>query len=187
MTLTVFIGGARSGKTALAERAALAHAGPVLYLATGTATDDDMAARIARHRAGRDSRFETLEVGADLASALATHADRPALVDSLGTWLAHPDHLHLFDDDQLDDRLPAPGSGTARLDAIAEPIVAALRARTGPTVVVTEEVGLGVHPETAVGRRWRDALGELNQRVVAAADDAHLVVAGATLRLGPVS
>lgn len=151
------LGGARSGKSAVAE----ALLGPTcVYVATGTATDPDMAARIAVHRARRPPAWVTVET-ADVAAALRDHPAEPVLVDSLGTWLAHqPD-----------------------LTVDVEPVLAALAGRTAPTVLVSEEVGMGVHPETELGRRFRDALGELNRRIAERADRVLLVVAGRVIEL----
>lgn len=185
--ITLVLGGARSGKSAIAERLVLAHPGPVLYIATGEATDADMARRIDRHRRRRDPRFTTVEAGTDLAGALVGLAPRPALVDALGTWLARhhgpPRPTPAGTDERMAD-ITTEGAADFVVDVDA--LVAALAARraTGaPTVIVSDEVGSGVHPETAVGRRFRDALGELNQRVAAEADDVHLVVAGRMLAL----
>lgn len=162
--ITLVLGGSRSGKSALAERLALAADGPVLYLATGWSDpgDDDMAARIARHRAERDARFDTIEAGRDLVAALRARPDEPALVDALGTWVA----------------------GHHDFDAPVDELIACLLDRSASTVVVSDEVGLGVHPETAVGRRFRDALGVVNQRVAAIAGTTYLVVAGRAIELG---
>jgi len=162
--ITLVLGGSRSGKSAVAERLALAAEGPVLYLATGWSDpgDDDMDERIARHRAGRSPRFETIETGRDLVAALLDRPDQPALVDALGTWVAAHD----------DFEVP--------IDAL----VVSLLARSAPTVVTSDEVGLGVHPETRVGRRFRDALGIVNQRVAAVATTTYLVVAGRAIELG---
>lgn len=158
--LTLVLGGARSGKSAIAE--ATVEGGEVVYIATGVATDEDMGARIAAHKLRRSPLWETVECGADLIGALrAVDPGRPLLVDSLGTWLAQVDGF---------------GADTAAL-------AAALLARSATTVVVSDEVGLGVHPETEVGRRWRDALGDVNRAVADVADDVLLVVAGRTLRL----
>jgi adenosyl cobinamide kinase/adenosyl cobinamide phosphate guanylyltransferase len=159
--LTLVLGGARSGKSAFAEALIERHPGPLLYVATGTAVDADMAARIDRHRARRGPAYETIEAGADLTGALAGAPDQPALVDALGTWVAA--HVDFAVD----------------VDAL----VGVLRARRAPTVVVSDEVGLGVHPSTEVGRQFRDALGTVNQAVAAVASDAWLVVAGRGLRL----
>jgi adenosyl cobinamide kinase/adenosyl cobinamide phosphate guanylyltransferase len=164
--ITLVLGGARSGKSALAERLVLAHAGPLLYLATGRADGDaDMAERIDRHRRDRDARFTTIET-LELAQALDDAPALPMLVDALGTWVAgHPDFV---DDRQVDELCRALVDRSSRGAA---------------TVLVSDEVGLGVHPESAVGRRFRDVLGTVNQRVAAIADYAVLVVAGRVLRL----
>ena len=163
--LTLVLGGARSGKSRLAESMAAAAPPPVSYLATAAADPDDAdwAARVAAHRARRPSAWTTVEAGASLVAHLGTTGGT-VLVDSLGTWVAaHPD-----------------------LDADAGALVAALRARRDRgdvTVVVSEEVGLGVHPASDVGRRFRDALGSVNQAVADVADRAVLVVAGRTIPL----
>ena len=158
--ITLVLGGARSGKSAVAERLAARSGELVTYLATGMATDDDMAARIARHRARRPPTWTTVEVGVDLVGGLAG-LPGVVLVDSLGTWVAgHPDLV---------------------VDAGA--LCAALVSRPGRTIVVSEEVGLGVHPPTEVGRRFRDELGSLNVAVAEVADEVLLVVAGRVLPL----
>ncbi len=163
--ITLVLGGARSGKSAFAERLAGATGRPVVYLATAVVgTDADFAERVRLHRERRPAGWTTVETGPDLVGALeatALPAESAVLVDSLGTWVAsHPDF--------------AP-------DAAA--LCRALQARRGPAVVVSEEVGLGVHPSTEVGGRFRDALGRVNQVVAAAADRAYLVVAGRALSL----
>jgi adenosyl cobinamide kinase/adenosyl cobinamide phosphate guanylyltransferase len=167
--ITLVLGGTRSGKSSIAESLALERfepGRPVLYVATGVVTDDDMRARIERHRARRDDRFETVEAGADLVGALrAAPGDAPALVDALGTWVASAPDFAVDADD----------------------LVAALVDRSGPSVVVSDEVGLGVHPSSEAGRRFRDALGEVNQAVSAASDRCLLVVAGRVLALPPVT
>jgi adenosyl cobinamide kinase/adenosyl cobinamide phosphate guanylyltransferase len=161
LVITLVLGGARSGKSAIAEALAAELGDDVVYFATAIVEDPDFAARVERHRLRRPSSWQTVECGAALPSALRRHADQPALVDSLGTWVASlPD----FAADVTD-------------------LIEALGSRSAPTVVVSEEAGLGVHPETEVGRRWRDALGTVNQAVAAAADEALFVVAGRVLRL----
>jgi len=174
--LTLVIGGARSGKSAVAERLVERHEGPLLYLATGSILDSagrldpDMAARVDMHQQRRGERYRTIESGPDLVGALTDAPAWPALVDGLGTWVA----AH-WDSD-------APDGGFA---ADPHELVAAFRRHPKPIVVVTDEVGLGVHPETAVGRRFRDALGTANQAVAHYADLALLVVAGRALELHP--
>lgn len=157
--IALVLGGARSGKSAFAERLAGSLPAPVTYVATGTASDGDMAERIARHRARRPADWRTEEVGSDLAGGL----DRVAgtvLVDSLGAWVA----------------------ACGMTPDVAQ-LLAVLRRRAGDAVLVGEEVGLGVHPPTALGVRFRDAVGEVNAAVAEVADDVRLVVAGRGLRL----
>lgn len=174
--ITLVLGGTRSGKSevaeALAARAAAGTAGgagdpaggtPVTYVATGAATDADMAERIAAHRARRPAGWVTVEAGADLPTVLAG-LDGPVLVDSLGTWVAH-----------VPDLVPDVAGLRRSLQG--------RRGRRGDTIVVSEEVGLGVHPETAAGRRFADELGALNRAVAEVADRVLLVVAGRVLPL----
>ncbi|HET6774348.1 MAG TPA: bifunctional adenosylcobinamide kinase/adenosylcobinamide-phosphate guanylyltransferase [Acidimicrobiales bacterium] len=175
--ITLVLGGTRSGKSRVAEDLVAgrqaATGDRVTYVATGRATDADMAARIAAHRARRPAAWATVETGAgagtgaDLPTVLAGLAGH-VLVDSLGTWVADAD-----------------------LAPDAPALCAALRARAragaGDTVLVSEEVGLGVHPATEVGRRFADALGELNRAVAEVADRVLLVVAGRVLALDRVS
>jgi adenosyl cobinamide kinase/adenosyl cobinamide phosphate guanylyltransferase len=159
--ITLVLGGAGSGKSALAERLAAGSGTVVTVLATGVATDDDMAARIAAHRARRPPGWPTVDAAGCLAPAL-TDTPGPVLVDSLGTWVA-----------------AAPG-----FDVDVAGLCRALAGREDDTVVVSDEVGLGVHPSTSVGRRFRDVLGRVNQSVAGVADDVLLVVAGRVLPLG---
>jgi adenosyl cobinamide kinase/adenosyl cobinamide phosphate guanylyltransferase len=161
--ITLVLGGTRSGKSAVAEELAGRHAEPVVYVATGSSGphDADMGERIARHRARRPAAWSTVEAGADLAAALSALPTGTVLVDALGTWVAaHPD-----------------------LDPDVAGLVTALMARRGDTVVVSDEVGLGVHPSTEAGRRFRDVLGQVNAAVAAVADDVLFVIAGRVLPL----
>ena len=163
--ITLVLGGARSGKSEVAERLATRSAPPVLYFATATVNgDDDLAARVATHRDRRPSDWKTIEAGADLSGALRSEPDATAIVDALGPWMATHDAFRVDIIDLLD----------------------ALTARAGDTIVVSEEVGLGVHPSSEAGRRFRDALGELNRAVAAVADEVLLVVAGRVLPLDPM-
>lgn len=166
-------GGVRSGKSRHAESLLTAE-GSVTYVAPGPVLDDaDWQARIAAHRAHRPASWATLETG-DLAAALAS--DGPVLVDCLGTWLTR-----LVDDAGLWE---APSDEvTAYVEQRTAEAVAALADRVGPSVLVTNEVGLGVVPEHRSGRLFRDLLGTVNQRVGAACDEVHLVVAGRVLKL----
>jgi cobalamin 5'-phosphate synthase/cobalamin synthase len=154
--ITLVLGGVRSGKSEVAER--LAGAGPVTYLATGLVADDDFAARVARHRERRPAAWSTVEEPRAVPEVL-TRLEGRVLLDALGTWVAN-------------DREPD-------LDGL----MAALTTRSGDTIVVSEEVGLGVHPVTEVGRRFADTLGEANRRVAEVADHCLLVVAGRVVEL----
>ena len=159
--ITLILGGARSGKSTFAERMAARSLEPVTYVATGSATDEDMANRITAHRDRRPASWATVEAaGAELADVLL-HIGGTVLLDALGTWLAW------FDRFQVD----------------AAALCDALTTRAGDTIIVSDEVGLGVHPATSVGREFRDALGQLNQSVAAVADDVFLIVAGRVLTL----
>ncbi|MDQ1438705.1 MAG: adenosylcobinamide kinase / adenosylcobinamide-phosphate guanylyltransferase [Acidimicrobiaceae bacterium] len=165
--IVLVLGGTRSGKSEVAERLASTLPQPVTYVATGAPVDDEMAARIAAHKLRRPVEWSTVEVAANTASAASTLPDAlrrlqgTVLVDALGTWLAGLDD---FAADEAD-------------------VAAALQGRDGDAVVVSDEVGLGVHPSTEVGRRFRDRLGEVNRSVADVADRVLLVVAGRTLEL----
>lgn len=158
--ITLVLGGARSGKSELAERMAAQSDAPVTYVATGIAVDDVMAARIDAHRARRPQSWTTVEAGVDLVEVLADAA-ATVLLDALGTWLA----------------------GLEGFEVDTSALCTALANRSGHTIVVSDEVGLGVHPSSSVGREFRDALGQLNQAVSAIADEVLLVVAGRVLPL----
>lgn len=154
--ITLVLGGVRSGKSEVAER--LAGPGSVTYLATGLVADDDFAARVARHRARRPAGWQTIEEPRAVPQVLA-RLHGPVLLDALGTWIAN--------------------DPCADVDALLD----SLTGRPGDTVVVSEEVGLGVHPPTEVGRNFADRLGEANRRVAEVADRCLLVVAGRVLEL----
>jgi adenosyl cobinamide kinase/adenosyl cobinamide phosphate guanylyltransferase len=164
VTLTFLLGGARSGKSALAVDLAKKAGEDVTFIATAEARDVEMTDRIALHRAERPGGWRTVEEPADLAAALAT-TDGVAVVDCLSLWVANL--LERRDD------VPA-RSGEA---------LACARERTRSTIVVSNEVGLGVVPATELGRTYRDALGRVNAEWAAAADEAFLVVAGRRLEL----
>jgi len=165
MVITLVLGGARSGKSEVAERLVAQLPPPVTYIATARlADDDDLAARVAVHRDRRPSEWKTIEADLDLAATLRDADAGTVLLDALGSWVArHADFL--VDTDAL---------------------LTALTRRSGDTVVVSEEVGLGVHPSTEAGRRFRDALGTVNRAVADVADDVLLVVAGRVLPLDPM-
>lgn len=160
--IALVLGGARSGKSEVGESLAAGLPGPVTYVATAVPTDAEMADRVAAHRARRPADWATVEVGrGDDLGAVLRSLSGTVLVDSLGTWLA----------------------GAASFAVDGTRLCDDLGARPGDTVVVSDEVGLGVHPATELGRDFRDALGGLNRSVAAVADDVLLVVAGRVLSL----
>jgi adenosylcobinamide kinase/adenosylcobinamide-phosphate guanylyltransferase len=170
-------GGVRSGKSAHAEALVAALTGQVTYVAAGPAYDDaDWAARVARHRERRPPRWVTVETR-DLVGVIA-NAPGPVIVDCLGTWLQGAlDEAGLWE---------APVEEAERVVGERTDAVVAELDAAGPdaeVVLVTNEVGLGVVPDHRSGRLFRDLLGTVNQRVGAACDEVHLVVAGRVLRL----
>ena len=167
MPLVLLIGGARSGKSELAQRLASEQDAPVVVLATGEAGDDEMAGRIAEHRRNRPASWETIEEPLRLRETIETVSEGDCLVvDCLTLWTANA----------LDG-----GGGEAEEEAAAA--AAAASSRPGLTIAVTNEVGLGLVPDNALGRSYRDLLGRVNAIWAAAADHALLLVAGRTLAL----
>ena len=164
--LTLVLGGARSGKSRYAERLIEAAAQGGTYCATAEPGDDEMRRRIAAHRAGRGPFWQTIEAPFDLAGAIGEAApERPLLIDCLTLWLSN----------LLLARRP--------LDAEVATLRAALRDAAGPVVLVANEVGLGLVPETPLGREFRDEAGRLNQDIAAIADRVVFVAAGLPLVL----
>jgi adenosyl cobinamide kinase/adenosyl cobinamide phosphate guanylyltransferase len=165
MTLVVYLGGARSGKSRLAVERAKASAAPVVYVATGEALDDEMAERIAHHRAERPVGWTTVEEPVALERALTAAApESTVVVDCLSLWVAN-----VFESEPAEE--------------LAVRAAAAAAARAALTIAVTNEVGLGIVPDNALARRYRDVLGRVNATWAAAADEAYFVVAGRALRL----
>jgi adenosylcobinamide kinase/adenosylcobinamide-phosphate guanylyltransferase len=160
--ITLVLGGARSGKSTYAERLMGRLAMPITYVATLQVRDDqDLSARVARHRERRPAGWHTVEAGLDL-PAVVRSLPGSMLLDSLGPWVAAHGEAVTVD-------------GPALCRALTE--------RAGDSVVVSEEVGLGVHPSSAAGRQFRDALGTINQDVAEVADQVLLIVAGRALPL----
>ena len=162
--VVLVLGGARSGKSEVGEGLVGGPKTPVTYIATGgppdAVADPSWADRVAAHRARRSPAWTTVEAGADLVDVLRAAAGA-VIVDSLGAWVA----------------------GVEGFAVDTAGLCAALLERDGHTVVVSDEVGLGVHPPTEVGVAFRDALGDVNRAVAAVADEVLLVVAGRSLPL----
>jgi adenosylcobinamide kinase / adenosylcobinamide-phosphate guanylyltransferase len=169
MALTFLLGGARSGKSALAVRTASSWSGPVVFVATGTAVDEEMAERIRGHRSERPAAWTTVEEPVQLREALlGVPTDACLLVDCLSLWVAN-----LLEAGWTDDAVEEEASAVAVTGG----------AREALTLVVSNEVGLGLVPETPLGRRYRDVLGRVNAIFAEAASEPLLVVAGRTIRL----
>ena len=170
MPLVLLIGGARSGKSALALRLAAEQGAPVVFLATAQAGDEEMAARIARHRSERPNVWRTIEEPLHLAKTLgAVSAADCLVIDCLTLWAANA--------------LETLGHEAAAMEAATAVELAA--ARSGLTVVVTNEVGFGIVPENQLARTYRDLLGRVNALWAGAADRVLLLVAGRALVLDP--
>lgn len=183
------LGGARSGKSAFAERL-LAEDPQVLYAATSPRYEHDAewGERIARHRETRPASWQTVEVGdaPDRLAAVLRTADHTVLVDSLTLWLtAAMDAVGAWDDAAWGTKAADGDGPRVALGALVSELVDAFTDAASSVVVVSDEVGFGVVPESAGTRRFRDELGRLNQAFAAAADEVSLVVAGIALRLKP--
>lgn len=166
MTITLITGGARSGKSLHAETLALAAPGRPVHIATAEALDAEMAERIAAHQARRDASWISHEAPLDLVGALeATEGEGARLVDCLTLWLSNLMH-HGRD-----------------WRAESETLVAALKRQRSPVILVTNEVGLGIVPENALARAYRDAAGTMNQTIARAADEVLFVVAGLPMKV----
>jgi adenosylcobinamide kinase/adenosylcobinamide-phosphate guanylyltransferase len=165
VTVVLYLGGARSGKSRLALERAAAAPGPVVFVATGEPGDAEMAERIERHRADRPAPWQTVEEPVEVERALRAAApDATIVLDCLSLWVAN-----MLDTHPVEER----GAAAA----------AAAASRPGLTIAVSNEVGLGLVPMHPVGRRYRDALGRVNALWADAADEAYFVVAGRALRL----
>jgi adenosyl cobinamide kinase/adenosyl cobinamide phosphate guanylyltransferase len=164
MSLVVLLGGARSGKSRLALELAASEGADVAFVATAEALDDEMAERIAAHRAERPSTWLTIEEPLELAGALRSIEDAATcVVDCLSLWVSN---------------LLLRGDEAAAVEQAARACADAAAARPRLTIAVTNEVGLGVVPPTPLGRAYRDLLGTVNRIWVDAAERAVFVVAG---------
>ena len=180
--LTLILGGVRSGKSAWAEQQAAALNQPVLYLATGQAGDAEMAERIRRHKDRRPASWQTIEEplrpAAALSAALATTTARPpvVLLDALDVWLAN-----IILEQESADFAAVESLALAELARL----LAVCRRHTAAAILVSSEVGLSPVPPNALGRRFQDLSGAVNQQAAAAADAVYLAVAGLPVQLKP--
>ena len=159
--LSFFLGGASSGKSAFAEKFVKSQPGPHVYLATAQALDNEMRLKVLKHRANRGSAWKTVEAPLDLDGALAKIPREGAvLLDCATFWLSN----HILAESNISTETDA--------------LMAALSACRAPVAVVSNEVGHGVVPDNALGRKFRDAQGRLNQRLAAEAELVVFVTAG---------
>lgn len=165
--VTLVLGGARSGKSAFAERMVEAASAERLYIATGQAWDDEMRDRIAGHRSRRGNGWHTVEAPLDLVAALEANirADEPMLVDCLTLWVTN---LMLGEHD---------------IAAEFDRLRAAIPLLETPVVFVSNEVGLGIVPDNAMARAFRDHAGHLHQSIAGLADEVYFVAAGLPLKM----
>jgi adenosylcobinamide kinase/adenosylcobinamide-phosphate guanylyltransferase len=165
--VTLVLGGARSGKSRWAERLVERHRRGFVYIATASAGDAEMAARIKAHRDRRGSEWRTVETTIDLPGALVRETDQgdAALVDCLTLWLSN------LMEDSRDPSLAA------------DALIGALAQLGGPVVFVANELGLGIVPDNPLARAFRDHAGQLNQRIAEAADQVYFIAAGLAMRL----
>ena len=164
---TLVLGGARSGKSTFAEALAAQHAGPLVYIATAQAWDDEMRSRISKHVDRRGPAWTTVEEPLELAAALKTNGSPGSfiLVDCLTLWLTNI---------LLDERV---------IGQESEKLIEAVTSFPGTLALVSNEVGQGIVPENALARRFRDEAGILNQKLAKVADSVVMVAAGLPLTL----
>jgi adenosylcobinamide kinase/adenosylcobinamide-phosphate guanylyltransferase len=164
-TVTFVLGGVRSGKSRFAQRIA-SRSGSVIFIATAKASDPEMELRIERHRKSRPAAWQTLEVPVDLDVAISSLQDptQLAVIDCLTVYLANVMSKAQGKESMIKDH--------------TERLCSALKETRASIILVSNEVGSGVHAPTATGRIYCDLLGELNQRVAALADNVILMVAG---------
>jgi adenosyl cobinamide kinase/adenosyl cobinamide phosphate guanylyltransferase len=171
--LTFLVGGARSGKSTLAVQMGEHQGGAVTFVATAELFDDDLRQRVERHRLERPAAWLTVEAPVGLAAGVrAVPSEHFVIIDCLTVWMANL-LVHIGTADGI----------AAHVDDFVQALGERLQHADKGTVVVSNEVGMGIHPDTSMGRNYRDDLGRLNQRVAALADTSLLLVAGRALRL----
>lgn len=180
MTRTFVFGGARSGKSAYAERLAAGRGKPVVYIATAQARDGEMNTRIAQHRQRRDPAWITVEETLSLGETIEQHGspDRTILVDCLTLWLSNL----LFCEEKTYPDI-GPIEPPARYLLESRRFMQALERARGDVILVSNEVGMGITPQGAISRWFVDEAGRLNQAVAGCCEEAYWVAAGLPLRL----
>jgi adenosyl cobinamide kinase/adenosyl cobinamide phosphate guanylyltransferase len=171
-TFWFITGGARSGKSSFAEKLAISWGNEVVFLATAEGIDDDMMTRIARHQQSRPSEWTTVEEPVDIVSAGSRSPQSSTLViDCLTVWVGNLFHRRVAQPD---------------IEVLARDLRTFVANRAGRTIVVSNDVGLGVHPETELGRKYRDCLGRVNSIVASESEHCVFMSAGKAMMLQDV-
>ncbi len=183
--LTLILGGARSGKSTYAERLAWQHNGPVTYIATAQALDEEMRTRITAHRQKRPDAWRTLEIPLGVGAYLLAHpssapAQEMILLDCITLLVSN-----LLLQAAPDENTPDEAAATALVAGEIDRLLQAIQASPAEWVVVSNEVGLGLVPPYPLGRLYRDLLGWANQRLAARADKVVFMIAGMPMHLAP--
>lgn len=176
-SITLILGGARSGKSSHALKLAEESRKPVTFIATAQAHDDEMSARIEKHKAERPANWETIELPLDIAPYVAQIQSKTVILDCLTLWATNLMMQFVMDD--LVDEVPFMRAARAETEAL----LTAIRRTEQEWLVVSNEVGLGLVPPYQMGRVFRDALGWVNQRLAKEADSVVFMAAGIPMAL----
>jgi adenosylcobinamide kinase / adenosylcobinamide-phosphate guanylyltransferase len=172
--LIIVLGGARSGKSTYAQRLAVRSGKSVVFIATAQAGDDEMSARITRHRADRPAEWTTLEIQQDIAAYLKGHPTQAGLYLLDCVTLLASNILFQYTEREVTDEQKAADA----IKAEVEELLIYIRSNKADWIIVSNEVGLGLVPPYPLGRIYRDLLGMANQRLAAAADEVYMLMAG---------
>ncbi len=183
MSLTLITGGARSGKSRFAEELAIKNGGAVLFVATATAGDEEMAARIRKHRQNRPAGWTTLEASSNIAQAMAPDANRfdTVVIDCITLLINNIFGRHTSPNGELTNEVQIEKDCNAEIDAL----LAFISNSPAKFIIVTNELGEGIVPVNKLSRVYRDILGGMNQKIARQADSVYLMVCGIPLKIKP--
>jgi adenosylcobinamide kinase / adenosylcobinamide-phosphate guanylyltransferase len=182
--ITLILGGARSGKSSLAERLAAKRGERVIYVATAQSLDEEMSARIQAHKQKRLPHWQTLEIPTGVGQALMSQTSRAdvILLDCITLMVSN---LIMEASPNVDE--PDEKASAARVEAEISQLLAAIQNGAADWIIVSNEVGMGLVPPYPLGRIYRDLLGWANQRLASKADEVYLMVAGIPMQLTPAA